>query len=108
MSYLLDSNTIIYASKSDGSAIRDWINKHHTEVYVAEISLAEVRNWPKLAKTEIRQQALLIEALLDSFTVLKLDPVGVVISDLLRTKVNLKNADAIIAATALRYDLYFI
>ena len=104
MKYLLDSNTVIYASQPDArfAVCRQWVEQE--QVAISAISRVEVMGFHNLTQTDAEFLA----------TVLRFVP-QLPISDSvldqavkIRQQFRLKTADAIIAATALEHGLELI
>ena len=104
MKYLLDSNTVIYASQPDArfAVCRQWVEQE--QVAISAISRVEVMGFHNLTQTDAEFLA----------TVLRFVP-QLPISDAvldqavkIRQQFRLKTPDAIVAATALEHGLALI
>jgi len=104
MKYLLDSNTLIYASQPEARYVqcRDWIERE--SVAISAISRAEVLGFHRLTETDAEFFA----------TVLRFMPQLPITDAVLdrtvktRQQLRIKTPDAIVAATALVYGLALV
>lgn len=108
MSFLIDSNTLIYAAKPDGHSLRLWLNANRNNCYISEISELESMRWPQLKEAEQESERETLVGLIESFTLLKLDDRTTRLSHLIAIRAGIKKADSEIAATALLYGLTLV
>jgi hypothetical protein len=96
---LLDSNVLIYLMNGQKPKLFDWISQHHTAVSV--ITRIEVLGFHKLSD----QQKWLAEQLLNMSRQLTISDDVVQRAILLKQQRAIKLGDAMIAATALTYQI---
>lgn len=106
MSFLIDSNTLIYTAKPDGKVIFDWIWENHC--HLAQVSAYETMNWPKLRLPEHHDEAMLLQTLIRKIPALSLGSQGEKWAILIAVSAGIKKADTEIAATALLYGLKLV
>ena len=99
---LLDTNIIIESERPKGVALKKWIAEEHRSVSAA--SLVEVFRYQKLTPSERKQ----FDALFASLQVLPVSAAVVEKAEELRKKRKMSIGDAIIAATALVYELRLV
>ena len=102
--YLLDSNTLIYASQPDArfAVCRQWIERE--QVAISAVSRVEVLGFHNLTQTDAEFLATVLRFVPQL-------PVTDAVLDravLIRKQFRLKTPDAIITATALEHDLALI
>ncbi len=98
MNYLIDSNLIIYSTKTEQENLREWIISQKS--FVSVISKIETLGYHRLSNEEE-------SILLDFFQVIPVIQITEEITEkaiFLRRKYNLSLGDALIAATAQLYD----
>ena len=97
--YTFDTNAIIYYLKNEAAAslIVSGIFEKRVPVYVATITELELFGYPHLTS----QEAELIEALLQSVSIIPLDSRLARTAGQIRSRFRLEVSDSIIAATAL-------
>lgn len=99
---LLDSNIIIYAAEPGYDVVRDFIAKH--SLFISIISKVEVLGYHNLG-LESKQK---LEIIFQYFPVLPLSHAIIDKAILLRQKRKMSLGDALIAGTALIYDLKIV
>lgn len=99
---LIDSNIIIYAAKSEHTALRSFI-AHHSPA-VSAISYAEVRGYHRLSDLERRH----FESFFDATPILGLTPAVLEQAVKLRQLAKMTLGDALVAGTALSHNLTLV
>lgn len=104
MRYLLDSNALIYAARSEEVylPLRTWANR--PDVAVSAISQVEVLGFHNLTAAD----ALFFSIVFDLLPQLAITEVVLQRAVRIRQQFRLKTPDAIIAATALEHDLILV
>lgn len=96
---LADSNIVIYAARPENAALRAWAQRRVSAI--SAVTLVEVLGYPKLSEGERERLAYLTTSL----TVFYPGPKVIQRAIALRQQRKMSLGDALIAATALEYDL---
>jgi len=102
---LHDSNIIIYAAQPGVARFDQWLQ--HLDACMASVTRIEVLGFPGFTALDLARQTRLID-LIDSLVELPLDETISNRAVKLRQQRKMTLADAIIAATALEYDVPLI
>ena len=101
--YLLDSNILIYYL-DELQAIVDFVDAIKPSAYISTISITELLAKPGLTKKQVHS----IQSFLDQFMSLDVDKNTAITAAALKRKYTLTFPDAMIAATALLFDLTLV
>ena len=101
--YLLDSNILIYYL-DELQAIVDFVDAIKPSAYISTISITELLAKPGLTKKQVHS----IQSFLDQFMSLDVDKNTAITAAALKRKYTLTFPDAMVAATALLFDLTLV
>ena len=96
---LLDSNLIIYSSQKDYQSLRNFLFEQSP--YCSRISYLETLGYHKITSSEKKY----LESLLNAIEIIEIHKSIIIEATTIRQNLNIPSCDAIIAATALLYDL---
>lgn len=99
---LLDSNIIIYSSQKNYQNLRSFLFEQNP--YCSRISYLETLGYHKITSSEKKY----FESLLNAIEIIEIHKAIIMEATTIRQNLNIHSCDAIIAATALLYDLPLI